>query len=652
METIFELKESIANVKSNICYEKVKSYFIIIRPSYFKDDCYPIDNVLSITPMDLQNICKILSVVTSECDPKDFYEELRISVFGTEIKPFYYLDCNIKKGLYSLPQLFIINKVIEVCYSKLISYNLFRKFSEFCEIKPLDDDANVAAKATWIKKIYALFLKEAGLLVSIDSESSIFSDNDVSGADFLKDGFKELASVDNKLEKQFIPVNNPLFWDNMIFAKASEIRSTFDYYKYIDTFGSSHTIKDIINLFDPTNLMKLLEEVKLEDKKKKEQLWEAMIYDAIYYSYITLSLYNCNDEQKTSFKRMCNHFYEQYVLPAISEKTELSFIFDIYFSHIQTDNCNSLSVKSYRKIKRDYIRFCEINSNSIANAFNSKIEFDTGNKHFKSFPELYEAMLIGVIMYNNIQENKPVNIKAFKDIYYKLFGLNVLKQKDDDTTFKYEIGWYFLNIIFNYSIKAKCKTDAYDWTTHPTKMVFTSQVLKGSSPEIIERMHEQDVFDYIVYIISLIILKMQYCNYEQYYEILESIKTIIHTKQATELYDTNTQITDEELTLLQRKEMTKKALNCNPEFKEKLNLQGKTVDRIRMLLQSPNASFNKEEIMYYCDREKSSVEKALYQLIEFDEIRYIVHPNSKARYYEMKVSKFDRIMSIFKKKDK
>ena len=56
--------------------------------------------------------------------------------------------------------------------------------------------------------------------------------------------------------------------------------------------------------------------------------------------------------------------------------------------------------------------------------------------------------------------------------------------------------------------------------------------------------------------------------------------------------------------------------------------------------------------MYYCDREKSSVEKALYQLIEFDEIRYIVHPNSKARYYEMKVSKFDRIMSIFQKKDK
>ena len=60
METIFELKESIANVKSNLCYEKVKSYFIIIRPSYFKDDCYPIDNVLSITPMDLRNICKIL----------------------------------------------------------------------------------------------------------------------------------------------------------------------------------------------------------------------------------------------------------------------------------------------------------------------------------------------------------------------------------------------------------------------------------------------------------------------------------------------------------------------------------------------------------------------------------------------------------------
>lgn len=65
----------------------------------------------------------------------------------------------------------------------------------------------------------------------------------------------------------------------------------------------------------------------LQADKYKKKIWTAMIYDAIYYSYICASFFNCDEKHQISFKLMCQSFYKLHVMPIISEHTNKNSFF-------------------------------------------------------------------------------------------------------------------------------------------------------------------------------------------------------------------------------------------------------------------------------------------------------------------------------------
>lgn len=243
----------------NSCYEMVKSLFTLIRPSYFKDDCYCADVLCTMESDYFKEICDILACVTSDLDTLDFFQKLKNNVFGDKVKPFYYLHC-IKKNekTPSFSEYYIMNKVVEFCYSMLIFYNPFRKYVDAHEIKLLDNDANVKDKAVWIAKYYNDYKLEASLFSNMDLSNFVCEDKDISGADLLKPEYQELRSVDKNLESRSTPFKDELFWDNLIFSSVQTDEFKFDYYRYIDLGRSIHSIKEIINLFDQKAIMRCL----------------------------------------------------------------------------------------------------------------------------------------------------------------------------------------------------------------------------------------------------------------------------------------------------------------------------------------------------------------------------------------------------------
>lgn len=653
MKKFYELKELIENKDCDydLYYEMVKSLFVLVRPSYFIDDCYNVYDVISFDSQNVKEICKILAVVTSDRDPNELLREIKEKVFGSTIKPFYYFYCRMVSNGFTIPEWFIINKVVEVCYSELVIYAPFQRFIKKYEIELLKQDATVAEKASWILNNFSYLLLSASPMLGIDPEIHDFSDKDVYATDLVNNENKELAFVDTNLDKQLVPLNSDLFWNNSIFSTAKKMEFMFDYYKYIDICNSINSIEDIINLFDQRVIWGQLKDDELNGLNK-EKIWTAMIYDAIYRLYINLSFLHSNEKDQNSFKMICKQFYEQYAFPAISEKTSWHSFFDIFFA-INKNNGHTeyqFNDATYKKIMYAYKKLCKLDSRSFFSVFKENLIPEPRNTHFESFPEFYETMLFHVFLYGNLKNKEYAYVSKFKDIYRESVGLNSNKQTTDETTLKYELGWYLFTTIFNYAINQSCKSiDGFDWNQHPTNMLFTFQMLKEASSIVVETI--QEWYKDMEYILSLVVLKIFYCNGPKYEGIISSIKSRIVHKKATTVYNIDLHVSEEELSfLINEKRATYGTTDNRPEYKERLNLQGKTIDRIRKLLQPPNACYTKKEIMYYCDRKKAAVEKALYQLIELGEIRRVSRHNSREKQYELNISVNDRIANFFSKR--
>lgn len=653
MKKYYELEDLINKKDSdyNLYYEMVKSLFVLVCPSYFEDDCYNVNDLISMNPKTVKDICKILAAVTSDRDPFKLFEGIKEKVFGKNIKPFYYLYCHRVSEGFTIPEWFIINKVVEVCYSELVVYAPFQRFVKKYEIKFLKQDATVADKASWIISKFNELLKSASSMHDIDPENYDFSDKDVYATDLVNNENKELALIDTNLEKQSMPLKSNLFWDNRIFSETKKMEFMFDYYKYIDICNSINSIEDIINLFDQRVIWGQLKDDELNGLNK-ENVWTAMIYDAVYSLYINLCFLNSNEKDQNSFKMICKQFYEQYAFPAISEKASWHSFFDIFFAINKNDGHTEYQFNdaSYKKIMYAYKKLCKLDSSSFFSVFKDNLISEPRNTHFESFPEFYETMLFHVFLYSNIKNKEYAYISKFKDIYRESVGLNGSKQTTYETTFKYETGWYLFTTIFNYAINLSYKSiNGYDWSQHPTHMLFTFQILKGATSTVIETI--QEWYNDMVYILSLVVLKDFYCNDPKYKEIISSIKSLIVHIKATTVYNINLHVNEEDLAfLINEKRETCVATDKSSKFKEQLNLQGKTIDRIRKLFQTPNARYTKKEVMYYCDRKKASVEKALYKLIETGEVRRAPRYNSREEQYELNISINDRIANFSSKR--
>lgn len=143
---------------------------------------------------------------------------------------------------------------------------------------------------------------------------------------------------------------------------------------------------------------------------------------------------------------------------------------------------------------------------------------------------------------------------------------------------------------------------------------------------------------------------MRYCSSQNYSEIISGIKSIISKKQATEEYKINIDLNDTDISMLQKGRKEPKKVFLHHEFKKSLKPEDTTIDRIRKLFQSPNSEYSKKEIMCNCERGKSSVEKALYQLINSGELRYVSKKNIKERYYKRNISFKEELMAFYHRK--
>ena len=99
--------------------------------------------------------------------------------------------------------------------------------------------------------------------------------------------------------------------------------------------------------------------------------------------------------------------------------------------------------------------------------------------------------------------------------------------------------------------------------------------------------------------------------------------------------------------MLQKTREKPQKLLLNHEFKQSLKPEDTTIDRIRKLFRSPNSEYSKKEIMCNCERGKSSVEKALYQLINSGELHYVSKTNVKERYYKPNISIEEQYKGLF-----
>ncbi len=372
----------------------------------------------------------------------------------------------------------------------------------------------------------------------------------------------------------------------------------------------------------------------LQADKYKEKIWTAMIYDAIYYSYICASFFNCDEKHQISFKLMCQSFYKLHVMLIISEHTNKNSFFEIFFDvNANVDSAEKeLAVEEYRKILYNYRNLCVSDRYSYISAFNDKIKKCPKNTRFSQPPEFYETILFWIMLHCNIQKSKFTDLNQFKKIYFESIGLDKMKQETTDTIFRFETGWYLLTVLFNCTINVDCIVDE-NCHSAPTKMLFTFQALNEASLELVEAIREQEYFDEMVYIISLIILKAQHCDPEKYREIISSFKSIVIKKQATQTYKLNLHLSTKEPNHVKDK------VYLNPDLKAKLNLRGKTIECIRTLFNVTGLQYTKKQIMYYCNRKKAIVEKELYKLIELGEIREISYTGSREKYFEKIKSK-------------
>lgn len=657
MATIFRIRDDVIAPDSDLCYELINCLFTAIQPSYFKDDCYNTGFVENISPTDFEKTCKLLTVVYSDTDSEKLFEIVKKAVFGEKEKKFYYLDCKKGDGPYSPAQKYIINKVVELCYSEFISSSLFKKYAYDSKIKLLSDGSGVTEKVNRLKTYLENIMRKTssmtdasgyfpditGIYSEIPTAEELtatinidFSDRDVTAEDFLKEEYRGLVQIEQNLENTKPPLKNKAFWDSLILSEAQIEGAIFDYDKYTGIRDSLSSIQDIINLFDSQKVTRLINKSKLS-AKDKEKLWTAMIYDAIYYSYITVSLCDFTEEHQTSIKMMCKQFYEQYVIPITTGNTRWNSFFEMFFNQIgNTDNANEeLNDSSYRKVMCAYRKYCAHKDRSLAYAFNSKIKAVPRNTHFSEAPEFYETILFFVLLLSNIQKSKYTNIDNFKALYRESLRLDNTYQKTDEAIFNYEVGWYFLNALINNAVRSAYKNESnYDYTRHPTIMIFTLKALDDINPKIKKLINKKFKahFDEMTYIISLIMLKMQYCSSENYSEIISSIKSIISKKQATEEYKININLNDTDISMLQQGGKRVTESQFYHQFKESLSPNDTTIDRIRKLFRMSDAEYTKEQIMQYCDRKKSSVEKALYGLIKSGELNYSY--NSKERKYK------------------
>ena len=87
MKKYYELEDLINKKDSdyNLYYEMVKSLFVLVCPSYFEDDCYNVNDLISMNPKTVKDICKILAAVTSDRDPFKLFEGIKEKVFGKNI---------------------------------------------------------------------------------------------------------------------------------------------------------------------------------------------------------------------------------------------------------------------------------------------------------------------------------------------------------------------------------------------------------------------------------------------------------------------------------------------------------------------------------------------------------------------------------------
>lgn len=199
--------------------------------------------------------------------------------------------------------------------------------------------------------------------------------------------------------------------------------------------------------------------------------------------------------------------------------------------------------------------------------------------------------------------------------------------------------------IFNYTVNQKCSSDSnYEPNNHPSKIIFSSEVIIKASQNDIEIIKEE--YNSMVYVLTLVLLKYQFCYPEKYQEILCSIKSLICSKQSTSAYNIDIHLSPEELSILQRRTETKGERTLDPKLKEELCHQGKTINKIRRLLEHSNSAYSKKEIMYYCERKKSAVEKALSRLFKSGEIRYSSYAASGKSYYERNMEANDLIFEF------
>lgn len=657
MITIFRIINNVNTTSSDLCYELINCLFTAIQPSYFKDDCYNTGFVEKISLTDFKKTCKLLTVVYSDTDSEKLFEIVKKAAFGEKERKFYYLDCKKGNESYSPAQTYIINKVVELCYSEFISSSLFKKYANDSKIKLLSADSGVAEKVNWLKTYLENIMSKASSMTDTsvyspditeiygeistaeDPTAAInidFSDRDVTAEDFLKEEYRGLVQIEQNLDNTKPPLKNKTFWDSLIFSATQIVGSMFDYDKYTVIRDSLSSIQDIINLFDSQKVTSLINKSKLS-AKDKESLWTAMIYDAIYYSYITVSLCDFTEEHQTSIKMMCKQFYEQYVIPITTGDTRWNSFFEILFNQIgNTDSANEkLSNSSYRKVMSAYRKYCAHDDGSLAYAFNSKIKAVPRNTHFSEAPEFYETILLFVFLLSNIQSNKPQIIDSFKSFYRELVRSDNMYRKTNEAIFNYEVGWYFFNILINHAVRSAYKNENnYDYTRHPTIMIFTLKALDDINPEIKKLITKKFKahFDEMTYIISIIMLKMRYCSSEKYSEIISGIKSIIVKKQATIEYKVNINLNDTDISMLQQRKKKVAESRFYHKFKESLNPNDTTTDRIRKLFKMSGAEYTKEQIMQYCDRKKASVEKALYGLIKSGELNCSY--NSKEKKYK------------------
>lgn len=669
MEAIYKINNNAVYWGVISLHDVAKSLFLSIHPSYFKEDCYNTDNVEFIVSPKFDQICNIMSVVTSNLEIEDLLKQLHTKVFGEVAKPFFYLDLNIVKFGYSLPQMFIINKIIEECYSMLLAYIPFKRFAEKFHIIIPNNDSSVSEKAEWLTDIVDLFRNIINLSTISDMHSSqekklkmmyiemdslymcvnklgFSEEKEVFYSELNKEDFSEFfcfPDLDNT-DRSVMPLTKEDYWDQLIYSTTQENSDFFDYAKYIDSYNSIKSIKDIINLFDSELVMESYKSLCIS----KEELWSAMIYDAIYHSYITTSFFSF-DSFQTSFKMMCDLFYSQYVIPSITENSKISSFFDIFFDtkkpNISTEP--TLTTESYRKILYAFRKYCESRNNVLVKEFAKKIKTNPKNTHFNQAPEFYETILFYIILYYNLINNKYTNTNCFQNLYRESVGLDNMKQPTDDTIFKYEVGWYLINLLINYEVNEISSFDnKYDSTRNPTKMLFAFRTINSASHTKSVENKDPDRYDEMVYVISLIILKTRYCCNKKYEDILSSIKSIIIHSQTTSTSKLKMNFTDYDLTELQKYSKEKNRIRRDTVFTELRNIQGNTVDRIRILLDSPNAIYTKKQIMTLCNRSKSSVEKALYTLITAGEVKCFSIVDNKEKTY---VRNYPEVGNFFKK---